>query len=304
MAQPQKGICAEPNLHALYLLLNVTDDDAQSIRAKLVRILDLFEHYEEEHYEAMVTGVIGISSGYWQEVYPGPVPSELGAFPDVQCEDRSAPAMQTDLFIQIRTDRMDVCHAMGIDVMELMRLHVELVEAVNGFRYLDGRDLNGFMYGANNPRGMLRREVAVISDDNPEFGGGSYIHTQRYRHDLRRWNTLSERQQEQVMGVTKEHNLPSPEQSDSSHVVRASTQHTSDTHPQLLLQGMPYGDMQHQGLFSVTCSASAHVFKDMLYSQIVGTNDGDYDRWLDFTSAETGGAYFAPSIEFIRENVN
>ena len=35
MTQPQKGICAEPNLHAQYLLLNVIDDDSEAVRAKL-----------------------------------------------------------------------------------------------------------------------------------------------------------------------------------------------------------------------------------------------------------------------------
>ena len=29
MSQPQKGICAEPNLHAQYLLFNVVDEDLQ-----------------------------------------------------------------------------------------------------------------------------------------------------------------------------------------------------------------------------------------------------------------------------------
>jgi putative iron-dependent peroxidase len=39
----------------------------------------------------------------------------------------------------------------------------------------------------------------------------------------------------------------------------------------------------------------------MLHSQIYGNGDGDYDRWLDFTNAETGAAFFAPSVTFIRE---
>ena len=48
MTQPQKGICAEPNLHAQYLLLNVIDDDSEAVRAKLSRVLDVFEHFENE----------------------------------------------------------------------------------------------------------------------------------------------------------------------------------------------------------------------------------------------------------------
>jgi putative iron-dependent peroxidase len=304
MSQAQKGVCAEPNLHAQYLLFNVTDDDATEVRAKLARILDIFEHHDQEHYEAMVTGMVAIGVNYWQELYPGPIPSELCEFPDVQCDDRSAPSTQTDLFIQIRTDRQDICYRIGLEIVDLLRLHVELVEATAGFRYLEGRDLNGFIYAANNPRGIKRREVAIIGDENPLFAGGSYIHVQRFRHDLRRWNSLSERQQEQVMGVTQQHNLVSAESSDSSHVVRASTVLAGESTEQLVLQGMPYGSMYRQGLFSVCCAKSPRVFKARLYSQIVGTSEGDYDRWLDYTSAETGGAYFAPSIEFIQQSVS
>ena len=64
MTQPQKGICAEPNLHAQYLLLNVIDDDCEAVRAKLARVLDIFEHFESEHYEAMVTGVVAIGTAH------------------------------------------------------------------------------------------------------------------------------------------------------------------------------------------------------------------------------------------------
>ncbi len=301
MTQPQKGLCAEPNLHAQYLLLNVIDDDSQAVRAKLSRVLDIFEHFENEHYEAMVTGVVAIGTGYWAEVYPGLIPVELAPFPDMQCDDRSAPTMPCDLFIQIRADRLDICHAVGIEVMDLLRIHVELVEQIRGFRYLDGRDLNGFLYGADNPRGMKRRQVGIIGEDDPDFSGGSYVHIQRYRHDLRRWNSLSSRQQEQVMGTTQEHNLVSSEQSESSHCVRASTVAPDGDEPRLIKQGMPYGDMASQGLFFVSCSASARPFKQMLHSQIYGNGEGDYDKWLDFTSAETGAAFFAPSINFIRQ---
>ncbi len=301
MTQPQKGVCAEPNLHAQYLLLNVVDDDSQAVRAKLSRVLDIFEHYEHEHYEAMVTGVIAVGTNYWPELYPGLIPTELTPFPDMQCEDRSAPVMPCDLFIQIRADRLDICHAIGVEVVELLRIHVEMIEQIRGFRYLDGRDLNGFMYGYDNPRGMKRREVAIVDESDPDFVGGSYIHIQRYRHDLRRWFSLSERQQEQVMGMTREHNLPSSEQNTSSHCVRASVIAPDTEQPGLLKQGMPYGDMSVQGLFFVSCSASAKYFKSMLHSQIFGMQEGEYDRWLDYTNAETGAAFFAPSITFIKQ---
>ncbi|MBU2978619.1 Dyp-type peroxidase [Alteromonas sp. C1M14] len=304
MTQPQKGVCAEPNLHAQYLLLNVVDEDVDTIRGKLARVLDIFDAYDNEHYEAMLTGMVAVGSTFWSELYPGLLPSELAPFPDMQCEDRTAPATPWDLFIQIRADRLDICHAVAMEVMDLLRIHVELVEQIRGFRYLDGRDLNGYIYATDNPRGMLRRKVAIIEQDESEFIGGSYVHIQRFRHDLRRWESLSQRQQEQVMGTTREHNLPSPEQNAMSHCVRANTLNQADKLPGLIKQGMPYGDLTTQGLFFVSCAASAQPFKLMLHSQVFGTGDGDYDRWLDYTCAETGAAFFAPSVTFIRQQAS
>ncbi|MCP4864152.1 MAG: Dyp-type peroxidase [Alteromonas sp.] len=300
MSQPQKGICAEPNLHAQYLLFNVIDDDSQAVRAKLGRALEVLDYYDNEHYEAMVSGVIAVGSNYWSELYPGPIPVELTPFPDMQSEDRVAPSTPCDLFIQIRADRIDICYAIGLEIMELLRIHVELVEQIQGFRYLDGRDLNGYLYAQDNPRGLQRAKVAIIEDDDNGFAGGSYVHVQRFRHDLRRWLSLSDRQQEQIMGTTREHNLPSVECNPSSHSVRASIIATEQGKADLLKQGMPYGDMTSQGMFSVTCAASSQPFKRMLHSQVYGSGDGEYDRWLDYTAAETGCAFFAPSIAFIK----
>jgi putative iron-dependent peroxidase len=34
---------------------------------------------------------------------------------------------------------------------------------------------------------------------------------------------------------------------------------------------------------------------------IFGDEEGTYDKLLDYTTAETGGAFFAPSITFIKQ---
>ena len=300
MSQPQKGICAEPNLHAQYLLLNVVDEDTHAIRAKLARTLELFDHYDNEHYEAMVTGVVAIGVQYWPEVYPEGYPQELRPFPDMQSEDRCAPSTPCDLFIQIRADRQDICFALGLEIMELFRLHCELVEHLHAFRFLDGRDLTGYLIAPNNPRGMHKQEIAVVGDQDPDFAGGSYIHIQRYRHDFRRWQMLTERQKGQVMGVTREHHLVSPEANASSHYVRMTAADADGNRVPLLNQSMPYGDMYEQGLLFVSYANSSNAFKSLLYSRVVGDENDDYDRLLDFTVEETGAAFFAPSITFIR----
>ena len=304
MSQPQKGICAEPNLHAQYLMFNVVDDDSQVVRAKLARILELFEYYDNEHYEAMVSGVLAVGTNYWLELYPGLLPLELAPFPDMQCEDRCAPVVPCDLFIQIRADRADICHAIGVEVYELLKLHVELIEQIRGFRYLDGRDLTGFVDGTENPKGLHKLDVAIVGDDDPDFAGGSYIHVQRYRHDMTRWQQLAEKHQEKIIGRTKADNVEfsSAEKEAFAHTKRTSLKDQQGKSIEILRQSMPYGDMKVQGLYFVSCAKSPKPFTQMLQSMIYGDENGVYDKLLDYTSAETGAAFFAPSINFIKKN--
>lgn len=301
MSQPQKGVCAEPNLHAQYLLFNVVDDDLAAIRTKLAACLDIFDYYEDEHYEAMVSGVIGIGSNFWSEIYPSSRPAGLSPFPDMQCEDRCAPVMLADIFIQIRADRLDICHEMGIKIVDMLKIHTEMVEQVRAFRYLDGRDLTGYVITDDNPRGMKKFDIAVLDNDDKEFVGGSYLHIQRYRHDMNRWNALSESRQEKVMGRTREHNLPVVDSGLSSHAFRTKVTGPEGEYPVLLNQSMPYGNMSVQGLYFVSCAREPMSFKNYLHSRIYGDQHGHYDRLLDYTNAETGAAFFAPSINFIRK---
>ncbi|ALS97458.1 Dyp-type peroxidase [Lacimicrobium alkaliphilum] len=303
MSQPQKGVCAEPSLHALYLLFNVIDEDAARIRKKLAQLLNIFEYYDEEHYEAMVSGMVAIGSNYWLELYPGLIPVELAPFPDLHSEDRRAPAEPCDLFIQIRADRADICHLMGMEVCELLREQTELVEQVKGFRYLEGRDLTGFVTDADNPKGMKKLDVAIVGDDDADFSGGSYVHVQRYRHDLLRWQQLDLARQEMIMGRTKDDNK---RLSDTLMAAFSHAAHTGNAAKasNMLFHSMPYGDMQTQGLMVVCCCSSARPFVARLESMIFGDQDGNYDRWLDYTSAETGAAFFAPSIQFLKRHAS
>ena len=303
MSQPQKGICAEPNLHAQYLMFNVVDEDDQVLRAKLARVLDVFEHYDNEHYEAMVSGVVAIGTNYWMEIYPGLLPVELAPFPDMQSGDRIAPVVPCDLFIQIRADRADICYAIATEVFELLRPHIELIEQIKGFRYLDGRDLTGFVDGTENPKGMHKLDVAIVGDDDPDFSGGSYIHVQRYRHNMEKWQRLPVKKQEDIIGRTKEDNIEyaGKDKAAFAHTKRSNLKDADGNSIEILRQSMPYGDMSVQGLYFVSCAKSPKPFTQMLKSMIFGDEQGVYDKLLDYTVAETGAAFFAPSVTFIKQ---
>jgi putative iron-dependent peroxidase len=61
---------------------------------------------------------------------------------------------------------------------------------------------------------------------------------------------------------------------------------------------MPYGDMKTQGLMFVSYCHSPTPFETMLKSMIHGDEHGNVDDLLKYTQAETGSAFFAPSLNF------
>ena len=53
-----------------------------------------------------------------------------------------------------------------------------------------------------------RREVALVANEQDEaFAGGSYLHIQRYRHNMKLWHTVDLKEQEDVIGRTKMDNI-------------------------------------------------------------------------------------------------
>jgi len=302
MAREQFGICAEPSLHGYYLLFNALDDKNDYLRLALSRLPALFDKYADRFSEANLTGVVAIGATYWDEFYCHGRPKLLTQFPTMSCEERTAPKENYDLYIELRSDRADVNHIVGSKVCALLADSVELIEQVRAFRFLDGRDLTGFVDGTENPRGPHRRDVALLSDEQDlEFSGGSYLHIQRYRHNLSLWNTLEVKNQEDIFARTKidndeystENKLP------TSHIKRANLKDENGDNIEIVRQSMPYGDMKLHGLFFVSYCHSPKPFEKILESMIYGDSLGNFDHLLKYTQAETGAAFFAPSLNFL-----
>ncbi|NMP31878.1 Dyp-type peroxidase [Thalassotalea sp. M1531] len=302
MAREQFGICAEPNLHGTYLIFNAMDDKNAFIRQALSRIPTMFEHYADQFSEANLNGVVAIGANFWDEFCPDGRPKLLAPFPMMQSDDRIAPATSGDLYIEVRSDRADVNHIVSSKVVELLGDSVELIEQTRAFRYLDGRDLTGFVDGTENPQGRHRREVALVKEaDDADFSGGSYLHIQRYRHNLKLWSMLKEKAQEDIFGRTKLENVEYASQDKplTAHTKRTALKDDDGNSIEILRQSMPYGDMKMQGLFFVSYGRSPEPFTIMLKSMIQGDSEGHFDHMLKYTEAQTGVAFFAPSLNFL-----
>ncbi len=307
MAREQFGICAEPNLHGSYLLFNALDNKNAFIRVAISRLPELFDNYAEQFSEANLIGVVAIGANYWDEFFPQSRPALLKPFPAMNNDDRVAPTSHYDIYVEIRSDRVDVNHIVSSKVCQLLADSVELIEEIQAFRFLDGRDLTGFVDGTENPQGLHRRKVALVDAQNDyTFSAGSYLHIQRYQHNLALWNSISESEQEEVYGRTKIDNIEyvSEKKSLNAHTKRTSLKDEYGNSVEILRQSMPYGDMKRKGLFFVSYCHSPEPFEIMLKSMIYGDESGNVDHLLKYTQAETGAAFFAPSLNFLAQLAN
>lgn len=301
MTQTQTGIYAEPNLHGVTLLLNVMTDDVDHMRRKLSRVPQLLDDLDARFSESMLNGFIAVGSDYWDLLYPTARPLQLSGFPDFSEDDRQTPLESADLMLNVRSDRFDVNFQAARTLLEWLGHDVELIEQINSFRYMDGRDLLGFIDAPDNPRGLRRREVALVKDD-PVFAQGSYLFTQKFRYDLRRWEQLSVEMQEHVMGRKKVsgERIPEAVLSMVTHTQKARLLDAKEQPLELLRQNMPWGNLREQGLLAMYFTGKPQHVQQWLRTRYIADEQGDYDPLLDYIEAVSNAAYFVPSIEFLK----
>ena len=300
MAREQLGICAEANLHGSYLLLNALEGHERILRSKLARLPQLFDRLAEHFSEALLSGVVAIGSNYWDELYPDARPAGLNAFTDFSATDIELAAVPVDILVQIRSDRLDVNLITCQQVLQMLQGHVEAQELLQGFRYLDGRNLTGFIDVPWNPKARRRRQVSLIDAlDQPVFAACSYLYLQQLVFDHTSWGQLTLTEQEDIMGFDKVQAKPL----DSSRILpdshRLMMQPNLDL-PDILMQNMPIYQLKQQGLIQLAYAASAQA----LYSQLshrVGMSPGSvgHDLLLNYHRIELSAMFFAPSISFL-----
>jgi Dyp-type peroxidase family len=303
----QNGIMADSTAHGYYITytLNTDDDFLPLIKDVLGRFPAMIDECKRVFNVPSLTGVVAIGAEAWQRLYPEAKPAALKPFPEMKQEQRVAPETPCDLFFQIRCDRQDINFVVGRRVDALLGELAILQESIPTFRYLDSRDLTGFVDGTENPQGDHKEKVAIVGQEDRPFVGGSYVHIQRYIHNLPVWNGLDVSDQEKVIGRTKTDNVEftGDEKPLTSHVKRSGIKDEGGDSVEILRQSMPYGDLKEQGLYFVSYCRFADNFTRMLASMIYSDAHGNFDHLMKYTQAVTGAALFAPSREFLTQYV-
>ena len=300
-AAPQSGILPEANTDATFLVLLLqNDEESLSTVRKLAKSFPTYaEKMQQKYSDAQLSASIAFGSSAWKLLFEEqPYPEELTPFKALRSGDHQAPSTPGDILIHIRSNRKDIIFEFSRLVMKTLNDSVLLEEEISGFRYLDSRDMTGFVDGTENPAGEDRAGVALIPEG--PLAGGSYIQCQRYIHDLEGWSACPVHQQEEVIGRTKEDNVEfsSEQKAPTAHIKRVNLKEDGKS-LEILRHSMPYGDSMEHGLFFIAYCHTARNFDLMLKEMIVPSAEGHYDHLMDFTQAVTGNAFFAPSKTFL-----
>jgi putative iron-dependent peroxidase len=248
--------------------------------------------------------VVGIGSRAWGRLFSGPAPAGLRPFREVKGSRHRAPATPGDLLFHLRAAQADLCFELSSKIAGRLRGVVTFVDEVQGFKYFDERDLLGFVDGTENPTDDEAR-AAVTLDDGSPHAGGSYVAIQKYVHDLDAWNRLPVEEQERIVGRTKLDNVEIPDdvRLSNSHVSLNTLVDEDGTERAVLRDNMPFGSPSRGefGTYYIAYASDPTVIERMLHNMFVGDPPGNYDRILDFSTALTGGLFFAPTAGFLED---
>lgn len=302
MAQPQSGVLPEQKAHALFLTFLVAESEAaaMTVRRVAAAIPGLTDDLSRAHPEAGLVSAVGFGAALWDRLFPAARPAQLRPFHALDGKGGEVPATPADLFLHLRGDRHDLNFELACQITTQLGASVSLVEEIPGFRYLDSRDLTGFVDGTENPTGDDRARVAIVGEHDPGFAGGSYVAIQRYIHDLASWNQLSLPEQEQIIARTKADDVEfeAADKPLTSHVKRVSIKADGKS-LEILRHSMPYGTTAEHGLYFVAYCNTPDNFDKMLESMIVGDADGNFDHLMRYSRAVTGASFFVPGRDWL-----
>ncbi|MDD1792570.1 Dyp-type peroxidase [Enterovibrio makurazakiensis] len=293
MAVSQPAIVADAGPFALYTVLKVTGSSS-TVLQQCRAIHSLVDDINANQPGANLKAAVSFSAAFCQANGIA-TPEEFVDFRALGQGDTQAPATDCDILLHAHSTRHDLNFFMLRKFLSDIASDVTVVDETYGYRYLDSRDMTGFIDGTENPEGEDdRRDVAIIADG--ECAGGSVVMMQRYVHRLNAWEPLSVKQQEKVIGRTKPDSIELEDVPATSHVGRVDIKEDGKG-LKMVRHSLPYGSVSgdHGLLFLAYCHTQ-HVHKTMLESMF-GERDGKTDMMLRFTTPVTGAYFYAPSMD-------
>ncbi len=286
----QEGIFAEGSPHNHYLEYGVKGGaEAQDLRQAVAAALS----------QSLADGqsfVIGFGDDLWRQLTPQGAPAGLRPFEALgEPGGAFAPATQRDIWVWLQAMAQDENFDATLAIHRRLETVAELELEQTGFKYHGERDLIGFVDGTGNPKDQAAKEDAALI---PETGGGTFLMTQKWVHDLPKFNSLSVGEQEQIVGRTKVEDieLDGEAMPPDSHVSRTDVSEDG-VGLKIYRRSSPYGTVTEHGLYFVAFACDLHRFDVQLKRMYGLAGDGLSDRLIAFSQAVTGAYWYVPSTE-------
>ncbi|MEM8844355.1 MAG: Dyp-type peroxidase [Pseudomonadota bacterium] len=278
----QPGILLDVPKHARYLTFVITNHSAIESTLKKLSQLEINEN--------LVLGLgIEIITSLNKEV------PNLKRFPIIQNTPIESHQTAGDLWCWLRgDDRGELLHK-GRELELMFEPAFKLFSAVDGFKYMDGRDLTGYEDGTENPEGEEAIKAAFVDNSDEHINGSSYVAVQQWRHDLNYFESLSKLKQDQIIGRERISNEEMEDAPKSAHVKRTE-QESFDPEAFVLRRSMPWSENQQAGLIFVAFGKSFEAFES-LWQRMVGAEDSLSDAMFTISEQVTGNYYWCPPIK-------
>ena len=303
-----QDVTKTPGEHAIFMVFGLVEgENAITTIKELCGKLDFIARSLRNRFPASdASCVMGFGAKAWTRLFPEqPRPKELEVFKEIKGAKHTAPSTPGDLFFHIRASRLDICQEAAALAAAMLGDAVYHIDEVQGFRYLDGRALIGFVDGTENPEADERDAFATIGDEDADFAGGSYAFVQKYLHDMSAWNALPVEEQEKAIGRRKYNDveLDDGEKPENAHNAVTNIKDEDGNELKIVRANMPFANPTRGefGTYFIGYAGSFATTRKMLENMFMGEPVGNTDRLLDFSSAVTGTLFFVPSREKLEE---
>ncbi len=291
---PQVGVFKEGSTHFYFLEYQFNSSNLAQIKSSITASLNAFPD---------VSVVVSFGEKAWHTLQPNWMPATLTSFKTLKGQQgHQAPSTQADLFFWLHGDDISTVFDAAQHIDKQMKRVATLCLDERGFSYHQNRDLIDFEDGTANPKtDELKREAAVIAK-GLAGEGGSLVLTQKWVHDLDKWNAISVHCQEAVVGRTKVENieLEGEAMPDDSHISRTDLK-VGGVPMKIYRRSAPFGTITEKGLLFLAFGGELVRFSSQLESMYGLTEDQKIDQLLNFSKAVTGSYWFAPSQEDLDE---
>jgi putative iron-dependent peroxidase len=206
---------------------------------------------------------------------------------------RTSPANQDDLWLRVSGSDPGEVMLRVQEWLDVLVPSFSMNEQVNGFCHREGRDLSGYVDGTENPEDNAEAVVAKTGDKG--IAGSTMLAVQKWQHQLKHFNSLPSKHQDDIIGRRKSDNVEFPESPPSAHV-RRTAQESFTPEAFMLRRSLPWAEQQDCGLNFVCFANSFYPFEAQL-KRMLGCEDGIEDGLFEFSRPLSTAYYWCPPVE-------